>query len=307
MYESETNHLYSSFKECSVCGKPLKEKYRTKGRTIKSLKGRIDIVTHVYACVNFECSKYDVSIYPEEETLLAIKGYKFGLDVIVKIGHLRYFEHKTWVEVHKILTNDYDLKISLREIGYLEQSYLALVNIVAKEDIELLKRLENLSGLILAIDGIKPDNSNEILYLIREVQTGQILVAEILTESNNLKIQELLQKVIDLRLPILGIVSDKQESIRLAIEKKLPDIPHQLCYYHYLKNLALPIAEEDSKLKKNISKGLEKNVREVEKKLESEETKEQMPEQDIEAVKNYCLAIKTWLKKSPYILLNPQA
>jgi hypothetical protein len=241
-------------KECPVCQQTLKEWYR-KERTIKSLHGPIYLVSHIYSCENEACANYRQGILPEEETLLVIKGYKFGLDVIVKVGQLRFNAYKTWEEIRAVLEKEYQIDVSQREIGYLEQAYLALTNIVAKEDRELLEDLEKLTGLILALDGIKPDGSNEVLYLIREIQTGRILAAKIISENVSDNLEKLLQGVIDLGYPILGVVSDKEEAILSTVAARLPNVPHQLCHYHYLKNLALPMIEADSKLKKNCLSG----------------------------------------------------
>lgn len=254
MYECETTHIHVSIKTCLICQQRLKEWYR-KERTIKSLQGPIYLVSHIYSCENETCANYHQRILPEEETLLVIKGYKFGLDVIVKVGQLRFKDYKTWEEVWVVLEKEYQLKISAREIGYLEQAYLALTNIVAKEDRELLADLGKLTGLILALDGIKPDGSNDVLYLIREIQAGRILAAKVISENVSDNLEKLLQGVMELGYPILGVVSDKEEAILSAIAAKLPNAHHQLCHYHYLKNLALPMIEADSKLKKNCRSG----------------------------------------------------
>ena len=72
-------HLYLSIKTCPVCQQALKERYR-KDRTIRSLQGPIYLMSHVSSCENGRCANYHQGILPEAETLLGIKGYKFGLD-----------------------------------------------------------------------------------------------------------------------------------------------------------------------------------------------------------------------------------
>lgn len=250
MYESETTHLHPSLKKCLQCKQKLKSWYRRE-RTIKSLNDVVYLVSHVYCCQNKECDNYRKGINPEEESLLAIKGYNYGLDVVMKVGVLRFQKYKTWEETQKTLSRDNGLKISEREIGYLEQTYLALTTIIAKEDQELRKKLEKLTGLILAIDGIKPDGSNDVLYIIREIQTGQTLAAKVISQNVGENIGKLIQEIKNLECPILGIMSDKEPAITSAVASQLPEVPHQLCHYHYVKNLAMPMVEADSKLKKN--------------------------------------------------------
>ena len=57
-----------------------------------------------------------------------------------------------------------------------------------------------------------------------------------------------------LGVPVDGAVSDGQHSIRLAIARVWPDVPHQLCHFHYLREAALPIFEADRHAKKELKK-----------------------------------------------------
>ncbi|MDJ0900343.1 MAG: transposase [Xenococcus sp. MO_188.B8] len=78
-----------------------------------------------------------------------------------------------------------------------------------------------------------------------EVRLGRVLVAANLLSSATGEIEKLIEQVKQLGVPIIGVVSDKQHSICLAIERQLPGIAHQLCQYHYLKDLAKPVCEQD--------------------------------------------------------------
>ena len=49
-------------------------------------------------------------------------------------------------------------------------------------------------------------------------------------------------------LPVLGVISDCQESIRLAVAAVFPGVPHQLCQYHALREAAEPLWEADRHL-----------------------------------------------------------
>lgn len=249
MYESEVIHLYPSIKKCFVCDQELEEWYRTE-RNIKTLEGQKDIVCHKFRCKNKKCNHYHNLISPEEENRLALKSKTMGLDVILEIGRLRYKEHKTWKEIQTILKERYNFLISHRAVGYQEKDYLALINIVAKNNNKLLLHLRNLNGIIIAIDGIKPDSGDEQLFLIREIQTGQILASKLISYTTREEIEELIQEVIDLKLPILGIISDNDGMQKGALKNKLPNIPHQICQYHFLKQLTKPLKLADTKVKK---------------------------------------------------------
>src|ERR671912_127452 len=46
-------------------------------------------------------------------------------------------------------------------------------------------------------------------------------------------------------VPVLGVVSDGQTSVRRAVAEALPGVPHQLCQFHFLREAAHPVFEAD--------------------------------------------------------------
>jgi len=52
--------------------------------------------------------------------------------------------------------------------------------------------------------------------------------------SDTETIKRLLAPVVALDLPVLGAVSDAQESLCQAIAELWPHVPHQLCQFHYV-------------------------------------------------------------------------
>src|SRR5260370_27660927 len=89
------------------------------------------------------------------------------------------------------------------------------------------------------------------------------------------------QQAID--VPIRGVISDGQHSIRKAVQAVLPDIPHQLCHFHYLREAAKPAYEADRHAKKELKKYL-RGVRPIERAVEKRSDRE------AEAIRRYYLA-----------------
>ena len=67
-----------------------------------------------------------------------------------------------------------------------------------------------------------------------------------------------------LPVPITGVVSDGQDTIRKAVARTLPGVPHQLCHFHYLREAARPIYEADRHAKKELKKRV-RGVRPIER------------------------------------------
>jgi hypothetical protein len=81
-------------------------------------------------------------------------------------------------------------------------------------------------------------------------------------------------------------VSDGQHAIGKAVSSALPNVPHQLCQFHYLKEAAKEVYEADRHAKKELKKRV-RGVRPIERALEGREDPE------AEAVRGYCLAVRS--------------
>jgi hypothetical protein len=84
--------------------------------------------------------------------------------------------------------------------------------------------------VLLAIDGMQPDVGHEVLWIIRDGLSGEVLLARTLLSSTRGDLAALLkevQAVLDpLAVSIKGIVSDGQQTIRQAVERSLLERCH---------------------------------------------------------------------------------
>ena len=72
-------------------------------------------------------------------------------------------------------------------------------------------------------------------------------------------------------MPVAGVVSDGQRSIRKAVARALAGVPHQLCHFHYLREAALPVYEADRHIKDELKKHV-RGVRPIERQVEGRRT-----------------------------------
>jgi hypothetical protein len=153
-----------------------------------------------------------------------------------------------------------------------------------------LQRITAAEGrVILAIDGLQPDVGHEVLWVLRDCLSGEVLLAKSLLSSTQDDLAALIAQVkTALKVPITGVVSDGQDAIRKAVMKALPGVPHQLCHFHYLREAAKPIFEADRHAKKELKKRV-RGVRPLERKVEGRDDPEAV------AVRGYCAAVRSAL------------
>lgn len=293
---SQLVDLYPTQRRCPACGEPLVERYR-QSRYVVTLSGMLKLNKHVLECQRPKCAQTGVKWRPEGEGALALPHYTFGLDVVARVGELRYREQQT---IEKIATalGQQGVSISPKEIQLLSEVFLALVETVVKNDPQVIEQLRANGGILLAADGIQPEKGNETLWLFRDVLSGRVLLARNLLSSSCEELAPLIAEIKKLGVPILGALSDKQSSICLAIEKELPGVPHQLCQFHYLRDMALPVCEADRTLKKQLKQKV-RGIRDVERQVSHK--------QDDEAriTRGYCLALREVLRDDGKYPLEP--
>jgi hypothetical protein len=257
-------------------------------RTVVTLEGLIRLRLQVRSCRNRECHRRGACLRPEQEGRYALPQHEFGLDVIALVGRLRHAEHRSVPEIHAELARR-GVPICARSVGNLLDRYDELLALSCS-DADRLKAITAQAGrVILAIDGLQPDVGHEVLWVIRDVLSGEVLLARSLLSSCQDDLAKLLREVKDaLEVPIAGIVSDGQTSIRRATAAALPGVPHQLCHFHYLREAALPVYEADRHAKVQLKKKA-RGIRPIERQVEGR--------QDDEAgvIRGYCAAVRSAL------------
>jgi hypothetical protein len=153
-------------------------------------------------------------------------------------------------------------------------------------------QLQKQGRVILAIDGLQPDVGHEMLWVIRDCLSEEILLARPLLSSSQGDLTTLLTEVKDqleqLAVPVKGVISDGQETIGSAVAFVFPKVPHQLCQFHYLKDAVDPLYDADRHAKTQLKKYV-RGVRPLERALEERSD----PEAD--AIRGYCLAVRSSL------------
>lgn len=257
---------------CPHCGAKLTYSHPVWAKPIQFLSGIAHVTNLGFRCSSQECAFRRTAYRSAEAETRQVTGSGYGLDVVVRIGHLRFGEHRTREEIWRQLRQETEVQISERHVQNLLEVYLALLR-ASQQDLgaQVAEVAAEHGGIILALDGLQPEKGNEQFWVVREVLSGAVLAACNLQQASASVLSALLRPIGETGVPILGVVSDAQESIRLAVAESFPGVPHQLCQFHVLRDAALPLWEADRHLLVEAKKGLHK-VREVEQRVQRQET-----------------------------------
>ena len=275
---------------CEHCGGTLWVAYRSV-RTVTTLDGLCQLLLTIRRCHNPTCEHYRCPYRPEEEGGWALPHGEFGLDIIALVGALQYSMHRSVPEIHRELCQR-GVVIAERTVTNLLARYEELVTLRLTDQSRLFEHLVSQGYVILALDGLQPDVGHEVLWVLRDCCSGEVLVARSLLGATENDLVPLLEEAAGicqkLKIPITGVITDGQHSIRNAVRSALPEVPHQLCHFHYLREAAKPVADADRHAKKELKKYV-RGVRPIERALEGR------TDEEAEAVRGYCLAVRSAL------------
>ena len=258
--------------KCLVCQRTLRQAMTLTRRTVITLEGVVRLIHAGYRCPNPQCEGQRRTYRSVQADALALPGMTYGLDVVLLVGRLRLGEHRTVDELHRELLRRLEplgVKIARREMLYLFEAYCTLLRAAseAKEDVEWLAQVTKNGGIIVSVDGIQPEKGNETVYLVRDALTGRVLAAENVLSSETAVMKALLAPVAALDVKVLGTITDAQESELLAVEHLWPEVPHQVCQFHALRDASKSAFEADRKVKTAMRKQLQRKVKVVSRQL----------------------------------------
>ena len=279
--------LVPARRACPGCGGHMRLRYENR-RTLVTLSGAVRLCLRIRRCEAPGCARFHVPYRPEAEGALALPQHEFGLDVIALVGVLRHRDHRSVPEIHAALLG--------RGVDIAERSVINLLNrynellATALTGVRRLRRvLKGQGGIVLALDGLQPDVGHEVLWVVRDCLSGEVLLARSLLSGRGVDLAPLLREAADAAgVPVLGVVSDGQTSVRRAVAEALPGVPHQLCQFHFLREAAHPVFEADRHAKVALKSGV-RGVRPTERALEGRDDGE------AGVARGYCAAVRSAL------------
>jgi hypothetical protein len=255
-------------------------------RTLVTLSGAVRLRLRIRRCEAPGCPRFHVPYRPEAEGAIALPQHEFGLDVMALVGVLRHRDHRSVPEIHAALRGR-GVEIAERSVTNLLDRYDELLATALTGTRRLRRVLKGQGGVILALDGLQPDVGHEVLWVVRDCLSGEVLLARSLLSGRGVDLEPLLREAAGaVGVPVLGVVSDGQASVRRAVAEALPGVPHQLCQFHFLREAAHPVFEADRHAKVAL-KAEVRGVRPVERALEGRDDRE------AEVARGYCAAVRS--------------
>src|SRR5262244_3986132 len=135
---------------------------------------------------------------------------------------------------------------------------------------QLAAAYADVDAVILSIDGLQPEKGHETLYVVRALERKRVWFAQALLSSATAEVQQLLAQARrwaeGLGKPVRLWMSDKQDAFVRGIAAEFPGVPHRYGAKHFLRDVAKPVLDADSRAKvkmRHTVRGLRAIEREV--------------------------------------------
>jgi hypothetical protein len=254
---------------CRTCGGALTICDHRHHRVF-TLNGPVHLVCKLAHCPARACPAHTQTLSPEAETTITMPWWVLGWDVVCWLGHRRFARHWSVQQLRTELADTYHIPLSDDAIERYIHRYQQMLAARHCDPQQLVAAYAQVDALILAIDGLQPEKGHETLYVVRELVQKRVWFAEALLSSATPEVQQLLVQARTwaerIGKPVRLWMSDKQDAFVQGIAAEFPGVPHRYCANHFLRDVAKPVLEADSRAKvkmRRTIRGLRTIEREV--------------------------------------------
>jgi hypothetical protein len=170
-------------------------------------------------------------------------------------SHFRAFTTRHWSvpQLRAELQDTHQIRLSDDAITHYMGLYQTMLAARQQDPARLAEAYRESESLVLTIDGLQPEKGHETLYVVRELTRKRVWFAEPLLSSATEEVRRLIvmarQWSERLAKPVRVWMSDKQDAFVKAIASEFPGTPHRYCQNHFLRDVAQPVLDIDSRAK----------------------------------------------------------
>jgi len=171
-------------------------------------------------------------------TLIVDKGYKVTFDLVVKVGRLRYDEHRQLEEIQGYLKcSSAKIDLPLSTIGMIAKRFLEFSGLLHKKyEPLILNDIHRNGGFYLHFDGSTEASCGKNNLLILDSRSGHILDSTMIDGEKYVTIKKALEKVkLKYGTPLTTISDLRPGFVRVCNDVFGKKNPHISCHYHFLK------------------------------------------------------------------------
>jgi hypothetical protein len=246
-----------------------------------TFEGPTQVVNRLVRCPDTACQSRGRTFSPEAELSISMPRWCLGWDVLCWLGHRRFARHWSVPQLRLELKDTHQIALSDDAIEHYIGLYQTMLAARQQDPERLAEAYRDIESLVLTIDGLQPEKGHETLYVVRELTSKRVWFAEPLLSSAEPEVRRLIalarQWAERLAKPVRVWMSDKQDAFVKAIAEEFSGTPHRYCQNHFLRDLAKPVLEMDSRAKVTMRRKV-RGLRAIERRVLEERRPTTAPE-----------------------------
>jgi hypothetical protein len=245
-----------------------------------TLQGPTQVVNRLVRCPEPTCASRGRTFSPAAELSISMPRWCLGWDVFCWLGHRRFARHWSVPQLRAELQDTHQIRLSDDAITHYIGMYQTMLAARQQDPARLAEAYRESASLVLTIDGLQPEKGHETLYVVRELTRKRVWFAEPLLSSATEEVRRLIvvarQWSERLGKPVRVWMSDKQDAFVKAIASEFPGTPHRYCQNHFLRDLAQPVLDVDSRAKVKMRRKV-RGLRAIERRVIEERRQAVVP------------------------------
>jgi hypothetical protein len=244
-------------RDCPSCGRMMyvcDHRYRR----VHTLDGPVQLVCKLNHCPDPRCPGHAKTKSPELEVTIALPRWAIGWGVFCWIGHRRFSRHWSITRIRGELLDSFGIKVSDDSLTRYARHYQVMLAARQQDPEGLRRRYDSVEEIILSIDGLQPEKGHETPYVVRELTQKRVWFAEPLISATADEVRRLIKqakaRAESLGKPVALWLSDRQGAFVTGVAAEFPDVPHRYCDNHFLRDVAKPVLEADSRAEVQMRK-----------------------------------------------------
>ena len=236
--------LYPENSSCLICSKKT-NLLKTKSKTCYSFDlGKFTLISGCTFCADHKYfSEVPNQIIRYESNLAAMivdKGYRVTFDLVVKVGRLRYDDHRQLQEIQAYLKcSSAKIALPLSTIGMIAKRFLDFCRLLHNSrEPDIREEIKANGGYFLHFDGSTEQRCGLCSPVLMDSRSGHILESLMVPSEKYDTIKAALDRVYAKYGNPLAVISDLRPGfLRACIAVFDQGVIHILCHYHFLRTL----------------------------------------------------------------------
>ena len=171
-------------------------------------------------------------------TEIVDRGFRVAIDMVVKVGLLRYRDNRQLEEIQSLLKcSPAKIDLSASTIGMISKRFLEYCKLLHKKYEHKIKEdINSNGGYVANFDGTTEKGCGVINFVVMDSLSGHLLISEMIESETYNEVTQILKKIKFKYGYPLTTVSDLKSGFLSASEDSFnKKVPHKFCDYHFLR------------------------------------------------------------------------